>query len=371
MKEVIDLYRSVVIQIATPYSTGTGFYLKEAGIIITNEHVVRDNKEVVIDGELFEKQLARVIFLDPKYDLAFLEAPGEAPIPGISLAESKQITEGDQIIAIGHPFGLRYTATQGIVSNTMHEVGGLYYLQHDAALNPGNSGGPLVDKDGDVVGVNTFIMREGDNIGFSLPVQYLAGTIEEFSQASGRIGLRCPSCSNLVFEDTIEQENYCPYCGAKVQLPDQVEVYEPVGVSKTIEEMLDRAGHDVQLSRRGPNNWEILQGSAKINISYYEKTGLITGDAYLCLLPKRNIKPLYEYLLRQNYEIEGLTFSIKGQDIILSLLIYDRYLNVDTGMKLFRHLFEKADYHDNILVETYGAIWKGENGSAPREENET
>jgi len=370
MKEVIDLYRSVVIQIATPYSTGTGFYLKEAGLIVTNEHVVRDNKEVVIDGELFEKQLVRVIFLDPKYDLAFLEAPEETGVPEVQLAMKKKLAEGDQIIAIGHPFGLRYTATQGIVSNTMHEVSGLFYLQHDAALNPGNSGGPLVDKDGHVVGVNTFIMREGDNIGFSLPVLYLQETIEEFSQASGRIGVRCSSCANLVFEDTVEQDNYCPFCGAKVQLPDQVEAYEPVGVSKTIEDMLDQAGHDVQLSRRGPNNWEILQGSAKINISYYEKTGLITGDAYLCLLPKENIKPLYEYLLRQNYEIEGLTFSIKGQDIILSLLIYDRYLNVDTGMKLFQHLFEKADYHDNVLVEKYGAIWKGNDDGIARKESE-
>jgi len=56
--------------------------------------------------------------------------------------------------------------------------------------------------------------------------------------------------------------------------------------------------------------------------------------------------------------MEGLNFSIKEQDIILSLLIYDRYLNVDTGIQLFKHLFEKADYYDNILVEEYGALWK-------------
>ena len=84
------------------------------------------------------------------------------------------------------------------------------------------------------------------------------------------------------------------------------------------------------------------------------------GDASLCSLPKENINPLYEYLLKQNYEIEGLTFSIKENDIVLSLLIYDRYLNMDTGMKLFKYLFEKADYYDNILVDKYGAIWKNE-----------
>ncbi|MBK6948068.1 MAG: hypothetical protein IPH16_08450 [Haliscomenobacter sp.] len=87
---------------------------------------------------------------------------------------------------------------------------------------------------------------------------------------------------------------------------------------------------------------------------------MITGDAYLCMVPKENIKPLYEFLLRQNYLMEGLSLSIKDQDIILSLLIYDRYLNLETGLHLFKYLFEKADYYDNILVEQFGAIWKHE-----------
>ena len=357
MKKVIDLYRDVVIQIATPYSTGTGFYLREYNLIVTNEHVIRGNSEVVVDGGTLNKSLVKVLFLDPKYDLAFLEVPGGIDMPSVQLSTNSNITEGDQILAIGHPFGLKYTATQGIISNTMHEQNDINYIQHDAALNPGNSGGPLVDINGNVVGVNTFIIKDGNNIGFSLPVNYLAETIIEFKELTGETAVRCESCANLVSESTIDN-GYCPHCGAKLNLPADVDKYEPVGVAKTIEEMLIRAKHSVQLSRRGPNNWEIQEGSAKINISYYEKTGLITGDAYLCLLPKKNIKTLYEYLLHQNYEIEGLNFSIKGQDIILSLLIYDRYLNVDTGLKLFQHLFEKADYYDNILVEEYGALWK-------------
>lgn len=367
MKEVIEIYRSVVIQIATPYCTGTGFYLKEPDLIVTNEHVVRDNREVVIDGVGFAKQLVKVIYLDPKYDLAFLSPPKDVDLPAISLAPSDSLSAGDKVVAVGHPFGFKYSATQGIISNPRHEVDDIQYYQHDAALNPGNSGGPLVNMDGQVVGVNTFKVEGGDNIGISLPVKYLSSAIEEFTSAGGKLGVRCQACSNLVFEDTIDHD-YCPFCGAKVELPSQVEEYEAVGVSKTIEEMLSLSGHHVLLSRRGPNNWEIHQGSAKINISYYEKTGLITGDAYLCLLPKNNIKPLYEYLLRQNYTLEGLTFSIKGQDIILSLLIYDRYLNVDTGLKLFKHLFEKADFFDNILVEDYGALWKGEDDTVQQEE---
>ncbi|HMR42714.1 MAG TPA: trypsin-like peptidase domain-containing protein [Saprospiraceae bacterium] len=359
MKDIIDYYRKVVVQIATPYSTGTGFLLKDFDLVITNEHVVRDNKEVIIDGSNFEKQLARVIYTDQKYDLAFIEAPELSDMPEVHLDTARKITEGDPVIAVGHPFGLKYTATQGIVSNTAHIQNEINYIQHDAALNPGNSGGPLINNRGEVVGINTFIIREGDNIGFSLPANYLDDTLKAFTLEGGKVGTRCYSCGKLVFEHTADGD-YCPNCGSKIHLPSKVEAYEPAGISKTIEDMLGDLGYDVRLSRRGPNNWELQKGSAKINISYYEKNGLITGDAFLCLLPQENIKPLYEYLLRQNYKIEGLTFSVKGQDIILSLLIYDRYLNSETGLRLFRHLFDKADYYDNILIEQFGAQWKQE-----------
>jgi serine protease Do len=361
VKEIIELYRSVVIQIATPYSKGTGFYVKSHNVIITNEHVVRGNKEVVIDNSHFKRQLVKVLFIDVNYDLAFLSVPDEVEIPSVNFGKQTSIKEGDTVVAIGHPFGLKYTTTQGIISSTLYQQNDITYIQHDAALNPGNSGGPLLNMDGEIVGVNTFMIRDGKNIGFSLPVNYLEESILAYKSGDGKTGARCVSCSNLVFE-TGEEIKYCPFCGAKITLPSFEEEYEPVGISKTIEELLVDIGYNVKLSRRGPNNWEVHQGSAKINITYHEKTGLIIGDAFLCNLPKENIGPLYEYLLKQNYQVEGLTFSVnpKGQEIILSLLIYDRYLNLDTGIQLFKHLFEKADHYDDILVDEFGAIWKQE-----------
>lgn len=357
MKAVIERFRGVIIQIATPYSTGTGFYLRDANLIVTNEHVIQDNRQVVIDGHLIEKQLVRVIYSDPKHDLAFLEAPQQTELPEVDLGTETELSEGDQVIALGHPFGFKFTSTQGIISNAAHEINDINYYLIDAALNPGNSGGPLLDQHGAIVGINTFVVKDGNNIGFSLPVNYLMESIREFDKGDRKISVRCNSCQNLVNEENVDGQ-YCPFCGSRVTLPTQVEDYEPIGVAHTIESILEKTGHDVQLSRRGPNNWEIRQGSARITIAYYEKNGLITGDVYLCLLPKKEIGPIYEFLLRQNYQVESLTFSVKEQDVILSLLIYDRYLNVDTGLKLFSHLFERADHYDNILVEDYGAQWK-------------
>ncbi|MFK7936274.1 MAG: trypsin-like peptidase domain-containing protein [Saprospiraceae bacterium] len=364
MREVIERFKNIVIQIATPYSTGTGFYVPSANLIVTNDHVVRDNCEVIIDGNLIERCTAKVLYSDPQHDLAFLEMPQQvADVIPVEFANSENIQDGDAVVAVGHPMGLKFTFTQGIVSTAdrIMENSNLRYVQTDAAFNPGNSGGPLVNKSGKVIGINSSIFQNTNNIGFALQVDYLGDAIQEYKKYHGEVVARCVSCANMVLESQ-QDSGYCGHCGAKVLLPSANRPYEPHGISRTIEDMLEQSGYDVKLSRLGPNNWEIRQGSARVYISYHEKTGLIEGDAYLALLPKGNIKPIYEFLLRQNYQIEGLTFSVnpKGQDIILSLMIYDRYLNTATGMKLFKQLFEKADYYDNVLVEQFGALWKYE-----------
>ena len=137
MNTIIELYKDIVVQIATPYSTGTGFILPREKLIVTNEHVVRDNHELVIEGRLIPKQLAKVVFLDQRFDLAFIALPAMASMPElVDIEKIQKLKEGDLIIAVGHPFGLKYTATQGIVSNTMHMQNDISYIQHDAALNP-------------------------------------------------------------------------------------------------------------------------------------------------------------------------------------------------------------------------------------------
>lgn len=360
MSNFIDDYRRAIVQIATPFSTGTGFFLKPHALIVTNYHVIEGNRHVVVEGEFFKKQLAEVLFIDRSYDLAFLSPPTEwEELPQLRLGIDKTLREGDPVTAFGHPFGLKFSVKSGHVSNIREVMNAIPYLHIDVALNPGNSGGPLANAEGDVAGVNTFIMRDSDSVGFSLPVGLLYQSIQAFENAGRVHSSRCTGCANILTEATVESE-LCTYCGAKAILPTAAEPYLPVGVARTIERLIERTGHQVALSRCGPNGWEIKHGSANILITYHEKTGLISADAILCRLPKENIKQLYEFLLRENYQNSGLTLSVHDQDILLSLLIYDRYLNENTGMQLFNNLFEKADYYDNLLVEQFGAVWKTE-----------
>jgi serine protease Do len=361
MQAVIDTYRKIIVQIATPYSTGTGFLLKNHALVITNHHVVEDNRSVIIEGNGFKKQLSEVLYIDKKYDLAFLAAPTDIDpdLPGISLAGKKQVKERDAVTAFGHPFGLNFAVKSGYISNTREVMNGIPYIHIDVGLNPGNSGGPLVDHEGDVIGVNTFIMRDSDSVGFALPADILEQSLEAFMAAGGVDVARCTGCGNMLTLQTVEQDN-CSHCGSGVKLPSKVEVYQAAGVPGTIERLISTIGHDVALSRCGPNAWEIRQGSAKIIITYHEKTGLISADALLCQLPETQIKPLYEYLLRENYTNSAMTLSVHEQDILLSLLIFDRYLDEETGIEMLEDLFKKADYYDNVLVEQYNAVWKND-----------
>lgn len=354
MDQILDKYKEIVVQIATPFSTGTGFILTDNGYIITNEHVVRDNKTVVVQTSKLHKRVCRIIFIDQKYDIAILQYEDEAHNHTIEF--SNEIRLGQEVIAIGHPLGLQYSVTKGIISSLEYQHGGISYLQHDAALSPGNSGGPLLDNQGQLVGINSFIVKNGLNIGLSLPSVKLLSIIAEFNAGGGKAACRCMACETIIFEE-IGINEYCNVCGDKISPISLVQDYLPIGMSKKIEEILDGMNISPDLCRRGPHCWEILHGSAKINISYHEKSGYIVLDAHLCRLTKENVGELYMYLLQQNYYNQGITFSVKDENIILSLMIYDQYLNVESAKKMFSKLFKAADQYDDVLVNKFGASW--------------
>ncbi len=355
--KVIEDYRNLVVQIATPFSTGTGFIMPSRNIILTNEHVVRGNQEVLIRGNNQDIFISKVLFIDEVYDLAFLALSEEITSSVEQLSKSKSYIEGAQIIAIGHPFGLKYTATEGVISSTSYVRGEVAYIQHDAALNPGNSGGPLIDQNGALLGINTFIMRQGNSIGFSLPVEYIDEDYKLFDSVRREQSIRCDSCRVVLLEEE-HTTRYCNNCGHKVQFIKDFEPYEPLGVCKQIEDLLEGLGYNPAYSRRGLNHWSILRGSATIEISYHEKSGLIIADAHVCNLPQQGLKELYTYMLSENYRFNDFAFSVQDSKIIITWLAYDQYIKWNTAKAQFDQLFSAADHYDNILVEKYGASYR-------------
>jgi len=350
-QKILETYIENIIQIMTPYGTGTGFIIDD--LIITNSHVVSGLKEVVISAKKVPRTIASVIYDDPYYDLAFIKYDFVKPKNPLVLAK-QNVEDGDTTIAIGHPYGLNYTATEGIVSRASRLQGDLEYIQIDAAINPGNSGGPLLNEMGEVTGVNTFIIQNANNLGFSLPFFYLREALEDFKSNGVDNVIKCPSCKNLIEESEIKND-YCGECGAKLETARmRRKGYNPTGPTRLLEEILESLKINVTLSRRSQSSWRIDKGTARIDINYYEN-GIIIGDSKLCAIPSKEIDRVYDYLLNENEKLSYLQFSLNENSIYLSYLIVDSSLTQKEGKIAIERLIEYANKYDDILINEYGA----------------
>ena len=153
-------------------STGSGFVVDESGLIVTNAHVVEGADAIQVklaDGRRFA---GRVVGRDGRVDLALVKIEGATNLTALPLGDSNRLRVGELVLALGHPFGLEQTVSFGIVSRKGAPLAvaapGFDFIQTDAAVNPGNSGGPLVNMAGQVVGVNSMAARNG-SIGFAIP----------------------------------------------------------------------------------------------------------------------------------------------------------------------------------------------------------
>ena len=351
-QDILETYIDSIIQITTPYGSGSGFVIE--GYIVTNSHVVGGLKEVVISAKNLPRTKAHVSYDDPSYDLAFIKVPEFEIAHPLTLA-TDPVTDGDDCIAIGHPYGLNYSTTEGIVSKAARLQGELEYIQIDAAINPGNSGGPLINEKGEVIGVNTFIIQNSQNLGFALPYYYVREALDAYVAMGNGDVIRCFSCKNQVREQDIEKD-YCPECGVKLDVAKQRrEGYKPSGVVALLEEVMESLEIDVPLARRSQRSWRFNEGSARIDVTYYDN-GIIIGDSALCRIPQQNIESLYDYLLKENDRLNYLQFSINENIIYLSYLIVDSSLTLEEGKTALKRLKELADSYDDYLIETFGAI---------------
>ncbi|HAC51146.1 serine protease [Sulfitobacter sp. HI0082] len=166
---------------------GSGFVISEDGYVVTNNHVIESADEITIEFFSGEELVAKVIGTDPKTDIALLKVEASQPLPFVSFGDSNAARVGDWVIAMGNPLGQGFSVSAGIVSARNRALSGTYddYIQTDAAINRGNSGGPLFNMDGEVIGVNTAILSPNGGsigIGFSMASNVVTRVIDQLQE---------------------------------------------------------------------------------------------------------------------------------------------------------------------------------------------
>ena len=164
---------------------GSGFVISQEGYILTNNHVVEDAEQIKVKLANGSEYDAKVVGRDPKTDLALVRISGAKDLHALPLGNSEDLKVGSWVVAIGSPFGLEQTVTQGIVSGKGRVIGsGPYddFIQTDASINPGNSGGPLINMKGEVICINSAINPNGQGIGFAIPIDMAKSIIPQLEQ---------------------------------------------------------------------------------------------------------------------------------------------------------------------------------------------
>lgn len=170
-----EAYRSVFV-IYSGNSLGSGFAIGE-NCIITNAHVVESRRSITVATHDGTEHRATLVGMDEHLDIAVLSVDG-VTFTALPIADLVAMKLGDDICAIGAPKGMEYTLTKGIVSAKEREINGQTYIQHDAPINSGNSGGPLLTDDGRVLGVNTLKITESEGLGLAIPITRICAYLE-------------------------------------------------------------------------------------------------------------------------------------------------------------------------------------------------
>ena len=298
-------------------SLGSGFIIKEDGIVITNNHVIADAEDILIRAGDKEYN-AEVIGADPYMDLAVLKIKTKDKFKPVSFGDSNKARVGDWVVAIGNPFGLGGTVTSGIISARNRQIGLTRYedfIQTDASINQGNSGGPLFNLKGEVIGVNTAIIAPGQSgsigIGFAIPANAASNVIDQlikFGETKrGWLGVRIQE----VTKEIADVEKLKKPAGALVASVGQNSPAEKAGI-KAGDIILEFDGKKINTMKKLPNVVAGTEVGKSVELKIWRNKKLISKRLTLGRLEtSEEFEETKPKIVKKDIDIQSLKIAVR------------------------------------------------------------
>ena len=343
--EIVEKVRGGVVRIEGRNRNGSGTVLVPHGVV-TNAHVVEGSARVSVHFADATGATGHVIWRDRPRDLAVIRIVNRR-LAAIPRGHDITLKAGTPVLALGYPLGRTLSVTQGVISSPMVELSGLTYLQVDAALNPGCSGGPLVDHGGYVLGISTMRLQEGQALNFAIPLNTVARVAEvALAQCEQPPGLHCPACGHPAADG-----DYCSICGAYLEIhnaplraeesmealllhddtesrarptrPRTAGTADALApVRQLINSLLDGLGVDSYAARIDRNRWEFDHGTVTGEVGLSDAAGrsdeaIVYARFRIMELPLANTLPFLRKLLEYNEAFQcHPAFSIDRSNMV-------------------------------------------------------
>jgi serine protease Do len=349
-----------VVGVRARLGDGTGWVALANEAVVTNFHVVGYEPSVTLLTVDRRQVGAKVVYVSTRHDIAVLMPASPLGASPLALGRGQVVAQGQPVVAVGHPFGLGFTVTRGIVSATNREFDGVTYLQTDAALNPGNSGGPLLDEEGRVLAVNTFL-RRGQNLGFALPIQVFGHVLARLSLPREEVLAFDPVYRCLGCEAPFNpQSERCVRCGRAVPGTerDLVENFvERDRAATIVGRLLRQLGQIPNQVRVAENEWRIVLPAGDLFVATNERATFVDFTMRVAAVPRAGHEAFYRFLLSYNDRTSGVCrASIAGNVVHLSIREPVEFLNARAVAANVAVLGDHAGKLGSLLVERFGAF---------------
>lgn len=339
-------------------SIGSGFLALDNGVVVTNAHVVGRELEVKLRWmEHAQPIAARVIEIDTALDVAFLLPVVRTEHLPLELANSEYARVGQTVYSVGHPLGFACTIARGVISAVNRKVRGQIYLQTDAAINPGNSGGPLIDESGAVLGISTWKVGGGENLGFVVPSHSFSAALARHAGDPRELVSRVPHyhCRECATPFDIS-EDQCSICGAWLPLPRSsvmVDARSEALATQRVNALLTRLGHDPAKAAVRPGWWRL----GEVAVMLAQGGHAVAFSSALVRVPKENQEAFYRFLL--TYSDESANHSALSispdNEVLCSFAESIDFLDERALAAKLAAFVETSVYLKNLLAHGYGA----------------